>query len=41
MFAMSSTRGVIRVEAVGNVDMADMSFSDALANAMDGVANAM
>lgn len=41
MFAMSSTRGVIRVESVGNVDMPDTSFSDALANAMDGVANAM
>jgi len=41
MFAMSSTRGVIRVESVGNIDMPDVSFSDALANAMDGVANDM
>jgi branched-subunit amino acid aminotransferase/4-amino-4-deoxychorismate lyase len=41
MFVMSSTRGVIRVESVGTVEMPDKSYSGALANAMNEVANSM
>jgi branched-subunit amino acid aminotransferase/4-amino-4-deoxychorismate lyase len=41
MFVISSTRGVIRVESVGTVEMPAKSYSGALANAMNEVANSM